>query len=171
LARHDQTDRRPETKLAMLHRFIQAAMGWRDYHLFMFFIGGKEYGIPSKDWDSRTKIYDARRYTLERLFPDARASFRYVYDFGDHWEHTIEIEGAEPAAFRKQYPICVDGGQPCPPEDCGGPPGYARLRDVLRDPKHEDYAHLKAWYDPQHWRLDFDVQKATWGLRFIQRGY
>jgi hypothetical protein len=28
---------------------------------------------------------------------------------------------------RTTYPMCVAGAGDCPPEDCGGPPGYASL--------------------------------------------
>lgn len=65
----------------MLHRYLQAAMGWRECHLYMFKIEGKEYGIPDRDWDVDRKIYDARRYTLARLFRTLPARLEYVYDF------------------------------------------------------------------------------------------
>jgi hypothetical protein len=58
-------------------------MGWRDCHLYMFRIEGKEYGIPDRDWDAGRKLYDARRYALARLFPKLPSRFEYVYDFGD----------------------------------------------------------------------------------------
>src|SRR5690349_1572525 len=35
-----------ETTLADLHRAIQAAMGWEDYHLHTFDIAGRQYGDP-----------------------------------------------------------------------------------------------------------------------------
>lgn len=84
---------RPETKLAMFHRYVQAAMGWQNYHLFEFTIDGKHYGIPHRELEP--KVYDARRDTLARLFPSIPVTFRYVYDFGDHWEHEISVEGEE----------------------------------------------------------------------------
>ncbi len=149
---------RPETKLAMLHRYLQAAMGWSDYHLFMFTIDGRRYAIPDPEWQSEIKIYDARRYTLARLFPQLPVSFDYLYDFGDHWEHRIEIERAQETEYRKQYPICIDGAEPCPPEDCGGPPGYRKLRNVLLDPHHPQFAR-------------FDRRLATYHMRDVQRGY
>jgi hypothetical protein len=31
-------------------------MGWRDCHLYMFRIEGKEYGIPDRDWDAGRKL-------------------------------------------------------------------------------------------------------------------
>lgn len=46
----------------------------------------------------------------------------------------------------------------CPPEDCGGPPGYARLLEVLADPRHEEYEDLLDWlggpWDPEAFDLD-----------------
>lgn len=41
-----------------------------------------------------------------------------------------------------EVPGCVDGTGGCPPEDCGGPPGYAELQAVLADPGHEEHARL-----------------------------
>ena len=35
----------PDCTLADLHELIQAAMGWENYHLHQFFIGGVRYGI------------------------------------------------------------------------------------------------------------------------------
>ena len=157
---------RPETKLVMLHRYIQAAMGWRDHHIFAFKIGAKEYGIPHPDFRDM-KVYDARRYTLERLFPDRPTSFEYVYDFGDNWEHLVEIEQEEDARYRQRYPICIDGAEPCPPEDCGGPGRYAELRSVLNNPNHPDHAEILAWTRSQTFHSNFDVQWANWDLRDI----
>lgn len=161
---------RPDTKLAMLHRYLQAAMGWRECHLYMFTIRGKGYGIPDRDWDVDRKIYDARRYTLARLFPALPSRFEYVYDFGDLWEHIIEIEGEEAAEYRKQYPICVEGAEPCPPEDVGGPPGYRELLVALRDPNHPQHNDLSEWAKSQFYSGRFWVQDATWRMRDVQRG-
>ena len=40
----------------------------------------------------------------------------------------------------------------CPPEDCGGPWGYADLLEAINDPKHERHAELTEWvgddFDP-----------------------
>jgi len=71
---------RPETKLAMLHRYMQAAMGWCVCHLFEFTINGRRYGIPDPQWPSETTTYDARRYTLERIFAQLPAHCEYLYD-------------------------------------------------------------------------------------------
>ena len=65
------------------------------------------------------------------LLADLGAEFEYLYDFGDGWTHDVEVLGPGGSA-----PGCVDGHGACPPEDCGGPGGYAELLDVLADPAH-----------------------------------
>lgn len=154
----------------MLHRHVQAAMGWRELHLYAFRFGGKEYGIPNRELDDGRKIYDARRYTLARLFPMLPARLDYVYDFGDWWEHTIEIEDAEAAVYRKQYPICIDGAEPCPPEDAGGPSGYRELLLALRDPSHPQHEESREWAESQSYPRLFRPESATWRMRDVQRG-
>jgi hypothetical protein len=39
----------------------------------------------------------------------------------------------------------VDGHGACPPEDCGGPGGYAELLDVLADPTHPEHEQMRGW--------------------------
>jgi hypothetical protein len=45
------------------------------------------------------------------------------------------------------YPILIDAEGRCPPEDCGGPWGYADLLEVLADPTHERHAEMAEWAD------------------------
>jgi hypothetical protein len=160
---------RPDTKLAMLHRYVQAAMGWQDHHLYAFTIGGREYGIPSRELDRR--VFDARRYALNRLLAETPSRFAYVYDFGDWWRHEIEVEGPQEAEYRKQYPICIDGAEGCPPEDCGGPPGYEEFLKVIDRSWHPRKEEYLTWARSQLYRRSFDPQTATWAMRDVQRGY
>jgi hypothetical protein len=39
----------------------------------------------------------------------------------------------------------VDGRGACPPEDCGGPGGYADLLLALADPDHDEHEHMTEW--------------------------
>jgi len=41
-----------------------------------------------------------------------------------------------------KYPRCVDGGRKCPPEDCGGVPGYYDFIDAILNPSHEEHDRL-----------------------------
>jgi hypothetical protein len=50
--------------------------------------------------------------------------FGYVYDFGDNWEHRIIVEQTGNTETGAKYPRFLGGERRCPPEDCGGPPGY-----------------------------------------------
>jgi hypothetical protein len=56
-----------------------------------------------------------------------------------------------------KHAVCLAGEQSCPPEDVGGPPGYADLLRVLEDPSDEEHEHLKLWsgadFDPEHFDL------------------
>ncbi len=108
---------------------------------------------------------------LRSSFPTLPAQFHYVYDFGDWWEHVVEIEGDEEAQYRKQYPICVAGAEPCPPEDSGGPPGYRELLSANRDTKHPEHKNWSAGAKAQFYPQRFDPQHATWMMRDVQRGY
>ena len=92
-----------------------------------------------------------RDETAVRL-SDLPAAFEYHYDLGDGWEHDVEVLG--PGA---DEPGCRYGEGACPPEDCGGPHGYASLLEVLADPAHPEHAAMKEWAGEL---ADFD-QAAT----------
>lgn len=96
---------RPDVKLVMLRRYLQAAMSWREFHLYMFTIARKPYGSPNRDRQADRKVYDVRRYTRGRLSPTLPPRLQYVYDFGDWWEHVVDIESEEAEPHRKQYPV------------------------------------------------------------------
>ena len=69
----------------------------------------------------------------------------YDYDFGDSWSHYILLEGILLREKGVKYPICIQGKRACPPEDCGGVPGYYRLIEILDNPKHTEYAEYIEW--------------------------
>lgn len=144
-----------DSSLHMLHRVIQAAMGWQDYHLHEFEIGDRRYGEPDDDpWPGDQPTYNDRNIKLGALVERGVERFRYVYDFGDDWEHEIVVEKVEALDPEQPYPSLVTGKRACPPEDCGGVYGYLRLLEVLADPTHEEYAELREWagddLDPEH---------------------
>ena len=53
----------------------------------------------------------------------------YEYDFGDRWEHEVQIERHLPGEAKKIYPVCVGGRRAGPEEDCGGPWAYMEQVD------------------------------------------
>ena len=66
----------------------------------------------------------------------------------------IVIERSAEPEKGVDYPRCLTGRRAGPPEDCGGPWGYAEFLDAIRDPAHEQHAELKEWigcdFDPDH---------------------
>jgi hypothetical protein len=135
--------------LDRVHRCIQYAMGWRDCHLHSFDVDGVQYGMPDADDDP-----DLRDELDVRLDAVAKVGtrIRYTYDYGDWWEHTVDVEDAGPADPDERYPICLDGERACPPEDVGGVFGYAELLAAIRDPRHPEHERFTGWlggrYDP-----------------------
>lgn len=140
--------------LGDLHQIIQVAMGWTDSHLHQFFVGEKMYSVPHPDMDDTLDEETAR---LAKLIPGETFKFRYEYDFGDSWMHTIAVEKVLDPEPGKAYPICLKGKGNCPPEDCGGIWGFADFLDAMADPKHPEHETLKEWsggeYDPDAFDL------------------
>jgi hypothetical protein len=137
-------------RLDRLHLAIQAAMGWSNSHLYE--IRGRDvgWGEPDADWGDGP--LDARKARLVDVLEDVGTkTLRYLYDFGDGWEHTIKVERITDALPGIAYPRLVEAAGRCPPEDVGGPWGYAELLEAIGDPKHERHAELKEWVED-----DFD---------------
>ncbi len=82
----------------------------------------------------------------------------YEYDFGDGWEHRLELQKIVPPEPGTRYPTCLAGKRACPPEDCGGVWGYMDLIEALADPEHERHEELLDWiggeFDPEAFDLD-----------------
>ncbi len=138
-------------RLDRLHTVIQAALGWTDSHLHEFRIKGTGFGIPNPDWDYGDDLIDARKTTLIEAIEDTGAkSFKYLYDFGDGWEHTIKIERIAPAAEGVPYPCLIEATGQCPPEDVGGPWGYQDFLEAIADPEHENHEELVEWWGEEN---------------------
>jgi hypothetical protein len=80
----------------------------------------------------------------------------YSYDAGDGWTHEIVLERVLEHEAAIGYPRVIEGAGACPPEDCGGPAGYAELLDALADDRHPDHDEARRFagdmFDPD----DFD---------------
>lgn len=149
----------PDTySLHQLHRVIQLVFGWLDYHLCMFNVGGRRFAEPLEDAEDEDST--AMRVRDLALGTDAR--FTCTYDFGDDWVHEIVVRGvyiAAPMDGEPALPVLFDGERAGPPEDCGGPSGYADMLQALGDPHHPEHGDYRLWagdYDPER----FDVRTA-----------
>jgi Plasmid pRiA4b ORF-3-like protein len=138
-------------RLDRLHLALQAAMGWTNSHLYEIRAREVGWGIPDPDWGDGS--LDARKAHLIDALEDVGAkTFRYLYDFGDGWEHTIKIECITDAVPGLAYPRLIEATGRCPPEDIGGPWGYAEFLEAMADPKHGRHAEFTEWigeaFDP-----------------------
>jgi hypothetical protein len=136
---------RSDMRLDRLHTVIQLVMGWTDSHLHQFTVGQTRYGVPDPDLAFDDSVLNEKQYTLRDLASAAKKKFIYEYDFGDSWYHEVKVERALPADPDFKHPVCQAGENACPPEDCGGIPGYYQLLKVLADPKDPEYQDMKEW--------------------------
>lgn len=131
------------------HVAIQDSMGWLDYHLHLFHLqppGKKKpvlIGIP--DDEDEDNILPGWDVPITRYFKEPGDEAGYDYDFGDGWRHRIVLETISLQKDGIKYPNCSQGQRACPPEDCGGIPGYYNLIEVLSDREHEEYEEMVFW--------------------------
>lgn len=147
--------------LADLHEAIQIAMGWTNSHLHQFVTkDGRRFKAPNPYMDDLggcddmdDDILPAGEHTLDSLRKELKKKIAYEYDFGDGWVHVVRLVSVRAPEADEQLPFCLDGKMACPPEDCGGVPGYYHLLDVISDPKHAEYEDLIEWvgddFDPE----------------------
>jgi hypothetical protein len=153
--------------LAKLHRVIQVVMGWTDSHLHQFeTVEGVRYEDKDLSLDPDAEAKDERRAKLNDLLSEAGESLLYSYDFGDGWEHSLELVGTGPALAGQTYPVCLAGERACPPEDCGWLTGYYDMLEAIADPRHPEHENMVEWiggsFDPDALDLlDINVDLAA----------
>lgn len=131
-----------------LHETLQAAFGWSDSHLHMFYIDdetGHKLSLvedPSVfEFQPSVPMKHEGDFKITDILP---AKIKYIYDFGDNWEHDIEVEEIIDD-FDKNHPVCLDGEGNTPPEDVGGAAGYEEFLRILEDDQHPDHEEMKSW--------------------------
>ena len=129
-----------------LHVAIQEAMGWQDCHLHNFELRAGKNRVALIEWNHEGT--DAPMFGLgieqlpeltTTLLEVVERGFRmihYCYDFGDNWEHRIQIEDVVDPKVLNPLPELLKGRGTCPPEDCGGIWGYQAL--LKGDPQFAD---------------------------------
>lgn len=152
------------TPLPDLARILVVAMGWQGYHLHQFEVAGLLFGEVDADSD---RLIDERVVTVSQILPRVDAGLRWEYDFGDGWSHVVVVEEIAEPTPKTRHPMCVDGANACPPEDCGGPWGYQELRSALGDPTNPEHEDMVTWapegFDPSR----FDATATNRALRAI----
>lgn len=151
-------------KLPFVSRVLLTSMGWTDTHLHEFAVGRVSYGV--RDPDFQSDVRSERSVTLAQIAPNVKDHFLFDYDFGDGWRHRVTVEEIVESTD-DAFPTCIAGVRSCPPEDCGGPYGYADLLEALADPAHEEHERLKEWVGEYFEPNTFDRVQTNRDLRTI----
>jgi hypothetical protein len=143
--------------LDKLHKIIQIAMGWDNYHMYLFTVGREQYGEGVGEWaESGQSVVNAKRVQLQDVAPRKGAKLRYEYDMGDGWDHQVLVEGITDEG--PEVIQCQDGARACPPEDCGGPGGYEEMLEIIFNPQHPEFEDRREWlggqFDPEHFNTE-----------------
>jgi hypothetical protein len=149
--------------VGQLHEVLQITMGWHSCHMHAFRVPRRGFGPPLREFGSGLDDAEDENMTfLGTVLLRQRQKLIYEYDFGDGWLHDVAVEKIVPFDPQAQYPVCIDGARACPPEDCGGFPGYLGILEALKAPKktqeqNEPLEWLPGGYDPEH----FDLASAN----------
>jgi len=151
-------------------------MGWLDYHLHLFRIRNPttgridEIGIPNDDLSFNDRPCRAGWETpITEYFAKPTDRADYGYDLGDDWQHIVTLEAITELQQGKVGLVCLAGERACPPEDCGGIPGYEHLLQAIDDLTHPEHAAMMEWvgddFDPERFapeRVKFDDPRERW---------
>lgn len=165
-----------------LHNIIQAAFEWLNYHLYEFsfkefseIITNNEDAVEESNFEQSENVEDfaksmgidfsvfpqyetalwAKDVSIENYFEKVK-KLTYVYDFGDWWEHTIEIVNVIDIYYGA-CPIVTKFRQASPPDDCGGIDGYYEFLERYNSGDE----NLKEWAEEQNYSGEYDVDKIN----------
>lgn len=173
-----------ELTFKRLHDVIQLSMGWSNSHLYDFNIKEKKLRITGdEEAVAEYKMYSKIELTRKNdpygfianllevkpklsskvkidKYLEVNRSIIYVYDLGDYWKHNIILEDIV-EDYENNYPICMDGGGVCPPEDVGGVLGYMDFLEIINDKNHPEYEATKKWADSQNYKGVLNIKKIN----------
>lgn len=160
-----------DTNFSEFHEIIQVVFGWSFSHLYQFSEKGFASHFQIQDLEMADEEFgevgDADKIRLRDIFEKEKQTYRYIYDFGDDWNHKITLEKILKENI--DYPICVAGKGKCPPEDCGGVWGFAEFKEAVNDPRHPEYEEFREWLgleDNEIWDFEeFDLEEVNDELR------
>lgn len=148
---------------AQFHHVIQVAFGWMNCHLYSFsekrFNSAMDIQVPfDTDDELGQEVVSPEKIRLKNIFPEHK-SYLYIYDFGDDWKHRIKLEKVTDENAKNAEIIAGKGK--CPPEDCGGPWGYERLKMSVNNPGDDEYEEFREWLSLEEGELydakEFDI--------------
>lgn len=133
-----------------LHRILQRVFRWSNYHMFDFSILDNQTkeraAVLVTSPEDLSYIPNAiliDNVKLDDYFPEYREMV-YTYDYGDNWEHHIELLQVIDN-YLEESPYLVEATGQTPPEDVGGVPGFIQFREIMMDPDHPAHDQAVEW--------------------------
>jgi len=150
--------------LSRVHLALQAAIGWMGGHLYAFRKGQQSFMEPDPEFPNHS--LDVRRVAIGQLFADPEEAVMYEYDFGDGWEHQLTLLESSPLSKHKGLCTVASGYMACPPEDVGGPVGYANFTEAMLNVNHPSHEQCRNWYgdrpfDPVYFSVEHANQRLS----------
>jgi hypothetical protein len=158
-----------DIRMDRLHAVLQIAFGWTNSHLHQFhvlnadrritgYVGKPGPDFPDNAFGQCPLTQDETKRLLKNFLAKAGDRIGYEYDFGDSWLHEITLIVVHEPAVRLTAAQCLNGARAGPPDDCGGPPGYAHLLEVLKKPNHPERTEMVEWLGDDFDPAAFDLQ-------------
>ncbi len=139
---------RSDSSLEDLHDFIQEIFNWGGYHLHQFIFTNKQPfqrticigSIQDREEQEGPIVgygdfeYYEDELTIEQILGSERKTISYLYDFGDNWDHKIQLETTYPLDVNEgiYLPICIKAVRMAPLEDFGGIFNFSRFLQYLQ---------------------------------------
>ena len=156
-----------------LHNIIQIVFDWKDYHLhdFNIFDGDKHVvnlvsGEDAFEYPSDLPRIMETGIKLSEYVPKY-SRIKYTYDFGDNWEHYIEVEKII-ENHSQNYPVCLLGVGNAPPEDVGSEWGFDEFLEAISDTANPEHKSMIDWGKMQGYR-DFNIELVNRRLKYSMK--
>jgi hypothetical protein len=173
-----------DVMLDEMHTIVQTAFGWLDSHLHEFASGPEFYSREAEHYLCPFQVAEGEpgvpeeKVRLDEVLVDPGDKLIYLYDFGDGWEHVIELEAVTPREVGQPRATCTDESRPAPAEDSGGVRGYEMVA-AATDPAHPGHLAARTEFarlygddiDPAGWApTPFDIDEVNTSLFAILGG-
>src|SRR3954453_12000932 len=126
----DRIDRTTNWAITVVGAMLSVSLSTPTAHhgvvLFALRYGDPEL-LEDGAFEDDARVFDEREVRLRDFDREPGATFTYLYDFGDDWHHTVEIEKLLACDVPPKVAACIGGARARPPEDVGGVGGYERF--------------------------------------------
>jgi len=125
-------------------------MGWGGFHLTSFEVPDEKLIIENRYENEDSFVpydYNWKDAQITKIDSYMKVGkwFTFTYDFGDDWEHRVEIEDVVIDDTLTSPKVLKYKGD-CPPEDCGGIYGYYDILETLKDKNNPEYKEMSEWF-------------------------